>query len=211
LKEDDAAIYHSYAKSAFRGADFHLNRIKKLLNHPLMQHPPESDSIDEETRQKIENSWNAIHWHTRSFFWELVAVFDTLLRWANSRYDLGANSFYDFKWRDDQRKTGFFYATAHNDVDEWADKRKIMDEIWKEEWFQDVRKFRNYAHQGFIPQNVWTENIALGNGKYKPVRVSWVSLPCLPGMKPQYLLDLPSQLTEYLKTMGAEAKKLFDS
>jgi hypothetical protein len=208
---NNAVTYQSYANAAFRGADFHLNTIESILKHPVMQPSADStDSIDQAISEQARRAQDALVWHTRGFFWELIAVFDTVLRWANERYGLGANSYYDFKWKGDKKKPGLCDATPQHDPSEWATKKEIIEGIWAEQWFKDVREFRNYAHEGFVSPILEYQCEALGEGKFRPVKFSRISLQNIPKVTPQYALDLPAQLTDYLTRMGAKARKLFE-
>jgi hypothetical protein len=203
-------ILRSHTHAAYDGAFYHLRTIDRILKQPLLNHPSDSASIDEETRREIRNLWSEVHWHTRAFFWELAALFDTLLRWANERYELGALKRHDFKWWDEKGKKGLAIRTAGKDPDDWNAKRELIDGIWKSAWFNDVSEYRNHSHEAFLTQIAEYEAVP-NNGKFEPVRFARTSLVAVGKVRQQDQLDLVGQLDDYLTKMGVEANKIFDT
>ena len=135
---------HTYF--AFNGAEYHLSRIKELLDSPGMQTLWEEDTtLDERTRAERQGEVNLFHRHLRAFLWELVATFDTMLQWANQRYDLGIPE-KDTKWSEIQKKV----KKARKDQAEWDKKYPLLESAWNSDWYFEVRGYRNFAHRAFL-------------------------------------------------------------
>jgi hypothetical protein len=142
MNEDQ--MFESFVRNAHAGAVYHLQTIHGLLKDPSMNNPSDSMSIDEDTRRRVGDCWARVHWHSRAFFWELVAMFDTALRWANARYQLDTKY---FKWKNDKKEIGLYYIEKGA---AWAIKKEIINQMWETEWFHEIMKFRNHSHQGFL-------------------------------------------------------------
>jgi hypothetical protein len=75
------------ALSFLNGAAYHLKRISAILDEAerVWWEAPDFEKGKLLTSHEI----NEVLWHLRSFFWELVGVFDLILQWANERFHLG--------------------------------------------------------------------------------------------------------------------------
>ena len=135
---------HTYF--AFNGAAYHLNRVKELLNSAGMQTLwTEDTTLDERTRAERQGEVNLFHQHLRAFLWELVATFDTMLQWANQRYELGVPE-KDVKWSKIQKKA----KDAKKDQADWEKKYLLLESAWDSDWYFEVRGYRNFAHRAFL-------------------------------------------------------------
>ena len=135
---------HTYF--AFNGAVYHLSRVKALLNSPGMQTLwTEDTTLDERARAERQSEINLFHHHLRAFLWELVATFDTILQWANQRYELGVPE-KDVKWSKIQKKAKY----ANKDQADWDKKYSLLQRAWNGDWYFEVRGYRNFAHRAFL-------------------------------------------------------------
>ncbi len=131
---------------AFCSAVYHLSRVKELLGTPGMQTLwGEDKTLDEHTRAERQGEVNLFHQHLRAFLWELVATFDTMLQWANQRYDLGIPEKY-VEWSKIQETA----KKAKKDQDEWDKKYLLLECAWNSDWYFEVRGYRHFAHRAFL-------------------------------------------------------------
>jgi hypothetical protein len=196
-------VLESYVRQCHAGAVYHFQTIDGLLKDPLMNHTSDSVSIDEDTRRRVIGCWQEVHWHTRAFFWELIAMFDTSLRWANTRYQLGTDY---FRWRDDRHRKGLYYIEKGA---AWTLKKEIINRMWQSEWFQEIRKFRNHSHEGFFSYLAEYQCVP-EHGQFKPVKFSRTTLLPVKGTSQLEKLDLIGRLDDYLTKIEAEANRIFD-
>jgi hypothetical protein len=129
------------ALSALNGAAYHLNRISEILDDAerVWWEAPDFDK----GRLLTSHDINEMLWHLRSFFWELVGVFDLMLQWANERFHLGVPE-NKVKWR-----TIKSAQSAVNDP-AWTTALNILSDAWDSAWYFDVRTYRNFAHRSFL-------------------------------------------------------------
>lgn len=128
------------AHSALTGATYHLDQINQLLKTATEaikdwtgnEHPPFMN----------QDQINQIHWHLRSFFWELVGVFDLMLQWANESFQLGLDE-HRVTWSTLPEQSGI-------NQDVWTRLRSVLSDAWESEWYFEVRTYRNFAHRSFL-------------------------------------------------------------
>ena len=131
-----------HAGLAFGNAHEHLGRIIDLLKTTGMQTLWEEDrTLDGRSKAERRAEVNAFHRHLRSFLWELVASFDTILQWASQEYQLGV----------DEHLVTFtaLPTTAGRNQQEWDKKRALLEQAWNSAWYFEVRAYRNFAHRAF--------------------------------------------------------------
>jgi len=197
LRTVPAMALDKLAHSAFIGAVYHLARIRDFVASPCLQTTWSEDTdLDETTKRKCQTDLNQFHWHTRAFFWELVASFDTMLQWANRRYGLGVCE-HQVKWKRIPRKSS-------KDQAEWDVKYALLESAWNSEWFYETRMYRNFSHRGFLlVQGEYDDHL----GKSKPtLRLIWL-IPAREGQ--QEYVDLLQQLSQYLEHMRQLGEKVF--
>lgn len=131
-----------HARFAFSNAAEHLRRIRELLASPGMQTLWEEDkTLDDRTRAERQDEVNSFHRHLRSFLWELVASFDTMLQWANQAYQLGVQEHLVHFPR--------LPTTAGKNQGEWDRQYALLEGVYNSDWYFDVRAYRNFAHRAF--------------------------------------------------------------
>lgn len=133
----------SFVQSAYQAAKYHLEKIKEIVNSPSMQEFWHEDKgVDGSIRKLHQENIDKFHWHLRAYFWELVAAFETMLQWANQRYELGLEE-KEVVWKNMPKKAG-------KDQSEWDNKHKVFESVWESPWFFEVRMYRNFAHRAFL-------------------------------------------------------------
>jgi len=186
--------------SAFAGAQFHLEKIKVLLNRPAMQtNWIDDSSLDEATKKTLAFEGNQLHWHIRAFFWELVATFDTLLQWENYRYDLGIQE-EKVIWAEIKKNSN---KAKKNHLD-WDREYGLLEDAWNSDWFFEVTNYRNFAHRSFIFINAEYNGFY---GKQKPKLITIFLTPARVGQ--QEYVDIFTCLTGYLKKMQELKERIF--
>lgn len=128
------------ARAAVRGAEAHLEALRKLLGR--------NGSTIERNRLST-NERDALHWRVRAFFWELVGAFDLMLQWSNDRFQLKLPA-----WR--VVWANVIDASADCDPNEWEHVRAALQGAWNSEWYFEVRTYRNYAHRAFMRADAMT-------------------------------------------------------
>jgi len=188
------------AHAAFMGANYHLEKIKKLINSPGMQTILDKN-IDEPTKKKLQNDVYLFHWHLRAFFWEMVATFDTILHWVNQKYKLGLKEG-EVKWVNIHNMVNKFNINQS----EWKNKYTLLENAWNSEWYYEVRKYRNFAHRAFLfVQGEYFEEVNYDNSKFKQ-NTTWL----LPVRKDQEnCFDIIEQLSHYLEEMRQLGENIF--
>lgn len=190
-----------FAHSAFIGAKYHLEKIKEYINRPSIQTMWNQDnSLDEATKKTYASEVNQFHWHVRAFFWELIATYDTILQWANQRYELGLPEG-DVKWAEITRRLD----EAKKDQLEWKHKYALLEDAWNSDWFFEVRQYRNFAHRAFMFIQAEYDNYY---GKDKP-KLKKICLPPARVGQREYV-DLATHISEYLDKMSVLGKKIFE-
>lgn len=133
------------ALSSLNGADYHLTRIVRILDkaeHTWWQNP-DFDNGKFLTGEDV----NEVLWHLRSFFWELVGVFDMMLQWANEHFELGLSED-KVSW-----KTIRNSKSRMNPA--WVETLRALTAAWDSDWYFDVRTYRNFSHRSYlVPQTV---------------------------------------------------------
>jgi len=131
-----------HAWFAFSNAAEHLRRIRELLESRGMQTLWEEDkTLDERTKAERQGEVNSFHRHLRSFLWELVASFDTMLQWANQEYQLGV--------QEHVVRFAELPTRAGKNQGEWDRKYALLEGVWNSDWYFEVRAYRNFAHRAF--------------------------------------------------------------
>jgi hypothetical protein len=116
--------HHNYALVARNAALKHMQAIAVIEQQPYEKR----DSAELDSR-------------LRSFFWELIAVWDLLHAWANIRYQLGLNG------RD---MTPYAVQKKMSEKDDCSKALRILQNAAKEDWFCEVKIYRNYAHRSYV-------------------------------------------------------------
>ena len=175
---------------AFSNSVYHLGRVEELLKSRGMQTADLADpSLDEPTRRQLQADVNLFHVYLRGFLWELVATFDTLLQWANERYELGISED-AVKWTVVKKKTN---AVKHQA--EWNKNYLLLESAWESDWYFEARSYRNFAHRGF--GIVMTATRATSDGA---VLALAFLLPVRQGQKE--FVAIAAQLRSYLESMA---------
>jgi hypothetical protein len=121
-----------------------LDALRSILSRPALQILWKEDpKMSSNERSRLQEHVNAFHWHLRAFFWELEGAFDAILLWSNVRFGLGRNE-RDVCWRTVKS------ATAANAPHVWAQKKAILQAVWRSDWFFEVRQYRNFAHRSYL-------------------------------------------------------------
>ena len=181
--------------AALAGAAYHLGRVNTYLTDltsikdVLLQGTQRPGSQQEEQRLT-----NLIHWHLRAFLWEMVATFDTLLQWANQRYDLGYEP-HQVRWDNIER------PKKRNDSDDWRETLRKLKTTNYSSWYTQVCHYRNYAHWSFHFVQMeysaeWTENKEHNQANRRITRV-WLT----PALEGQLESDIRQQLPGYYQEM----------
>jgi len=190
-----------FSFSAIAGARYHLEKIAENLNSAGMQRYWGDDlEIDDLTRRKLQANINVFHWHLRAFFWELVASFDTMLQWANQRFDLGL--------QEDKVKWEKIPRTAGKDQAEWDKKYAILESVWESSWYFEVRMYRNFAHRAFLFVQSEFEEQKTSHKSSHQLKMTWL-LPVREGQQ-EYRIIM-EQLQYYLERMRHLWEVLFKS
>lgn len=126
------------ALNALNGAAYHLNEIKRIL--AIAEGEWRDNKFDTPTQLVDSKATNALIWHTRSVFWELVGVSDMLLQWANARFKLGFQESQVW-WRNMKDRQ------AGTDNDLWLHVRSIIETERESAWYFEVATYRNFSHR----------------------------------------------------------------
>jgi len=183
---------------AYKGAEYHLSMVKKLYELPCIQMMwKNDDSLDPETKKQLRTNVNMFHWHIRAFFWELTAVFDTILNWANQRYSFGLEE-RNVTWGN------VCDASASNHPQEWDKTQIVLKSAYNSKWFYEVRKYRNFAHRGFL----YINSIYDGHFDISEPTLAMVSLtPVREGQRE--CQEMTEQLSGYLEGMRGLGERVF--
>jgi hypothetical protein len=194
IKLDNAASF------AFNGAKYHFEKVKENFNGPAIQTGWEwtDQCKDQATKQKLQDQIYQFYWHLRAFFWEMVGTFETILQWANQRYELGVP--------EDKVLWSRIPKLASKDQSEWDKKYALLKSAWESDWYFEVRMYRNFAHRGFlfahgeyrINQRSDREESALNIMSLLPVREGQ-----------QNCTDIIQQLSGYLEEMRRLEENIF--
>lgn len=177
---------------AFCNAAYHLSKVKELLDSPGMQTLWEEDkTLDVTTRAERQGEVNLFHRHLRAFLWELVAVFDTMLHWANQKYQLGVKEEHLVKFPT-------LPLMAGTDQNDWDKKYALLESVWNSDWYFEVRAYRNFGHRAFL--NVQT---AIAGDHALMARL----FPVREG-QPEYV-PIQEHLSAYLENMRQLGSALF--
>jgi hypothetical protein len=101
----------------------------------------EDKNLNERTKAGRRGEVNSLHRHLRSFLWELVASFDTILQWANQEYRLGLE--------EHAVRFSKLPTTAGKNQGEWDRRYALLEGVWNSDWYFEVRAYRNFAHRAF--------------------------------------------------------------
>ncbi len=187
-----------HALIAFKGAEYHLWKVRELYRLPCIQRMWRNDeSLDPKIKRQLQTNANMFHWHIRAFFWELTALFDTILNWANQRYGFGF----------EERKVTWGNvrdASANSRPSEWAEKQAMLESAYSSDWFYEVRKYRNFAHRGFIFINTTYDGHF---NKAEPTLIM-LSLPSVREYQRE-CQDMIEQISEYLERMRELGESVF--
>lgn len=131
-------------RGALIGSSYHFERLKEYMNRPGMQEAWDLvGEIDPQRRKLLQDDINMFNWHLRSFFWELIATFDTLLQWANKKFELGVNE-KDVCWKNIKQNSN------DNQTDDWKRIYQLLKNAWDSDWLFEVNGYRNFAHRNFL-------------------------------------------------------------
>lgn len=175
------------AASALTGATYHLHQITGLLNSA--GELAEAWTGEEHPTFLSQSQINQVHWHLRSFFWELVGAFDLALQWANDRFQLGLEE-HNVMWR-------LIPGDAGIDQHEWDRVHSCLINVWDSEWYFEVRTFRNFSHRSFLTTT------ALIPKRGKP------QLMLEPAREGQCYEDIRDHLPKYLDAMRQLSGQIF--
>ena len=129
------------ALSSLNGANYHLTRIKQILDEAERVWWSAPDF--EDSQFLASRDVNEVLWHLRSFFWELIGVFDLMLQWANEHFQLGLSED-QVKWNTIRQ------AQPKSNNPTWMETRRVLREAWDSAWCFDVRTYRNFSHRSFL-------------------------------------------------------------
>jgi hypothetical protein len=131
--------------SALSGAEYHLNRLNEIFEIAESRWRLSPDFDHGEILTDAQT--NEILWRLRSFFWELVGVFDLMMQWINDSFYLGIRV-------DKLRWENFTEILRNNkDNDCISEIHNTLCKGWNSGWYFEVRTYRNYAHRSFLPLN----------------------------------------------------------
>jgi hypothetical protein len=129
--------------AAIRGAAYHFSFVSAAMNNELMRSSLDLEKrANDETKAKVQEITNMMHWHIRGFFWELAAAFDTLLQWVNIRYELQIPE-------KQVRALDIGTRKAKKDKEVWKEKLVVIEKAWLSEWCFEVMEYRHSAHRSF--------------------------------------------------------------
>jgi hypothetical protein len=129
------------ALSSLNGASYHLAKITRTLE--LAEAAWRADPDRENRPPLAPKEVNEVLWHLRSFFWELVGVFDLMLQWSNEHFQLGLSEG-DVAWKTVRD------ATSSSGHPSWIKVRQVLRDAWDSDWHFDVRTYRNFSHRSFL-------------------------------------------------------------
>ena len=111
-------------------------------------------------------AFSQLKWYLDAFFFEIMSAHDTLLQELNAVYDMGLKpKQVRVRWATLNTKESKFLSLLKAKSPKVFD---YMEKKWKEEWFKNVRQYRNMAaHQHYVPTN------ALIRGYDKPQMDIW--------------------------------------
>jgi len=93
-------------------------------------------------------AFSQLKWYLDAFFFEIISAYDTLLQELNVVYDMGLKP-KQVRWVDRNTKESKFLSSLK------AKSSKVfnyMEKERKEEWFKNVRQYRNMAaHHHYVP------------------------------------------------------------
>ena len=109
-------------------------------------------------------AFSQLKWYLDAFFFEIISAYDTLLQELNVVYDMGLKP-KQVRWANRNTKESKFLSSLKAKSSKVFD---YMEKERKEEWFKNVRQYRNMAaHQHYVPTN------ALIRGYDKPQMDIW--------------------------------------
>ncbi len=194
------------ALCAFRGAEYHLFKMQENLDNPILNRFLAwrcGEQVDDKTAEKLKNYGLKYDWHLRGFFWELVAAFETILQWANQRYQLGLIE-KQVHWENgiEKKKVVGIYQS------EWDNKYQLLKIAWDSEWYFEVRMYRNFPHRTFhFIQHDVTPIENTNPVKYK---INITSIPPARDRQ-QECIELMDQLQGYLEEMRKLGENIFSN
>jgi len=109
-------------------------------------------------------AFSQLKWYLDAFFFEIISAYDTLLQELNVVYDMGLKpkQVRWLIWNTKESKVLSLLKAKSSKVIDYMEKER------KEEWFKNVRQYRNMAaHQHYVPTN------ALIRGYDKPQMDIW--------------------------------------
>ncbi|MNR16198.1 hypothetical protein D3C85_1327850 [compost metagenome] len=141
LRRSAALTGSQLALSSLTGARYHLATITRILD--TVETGWRSASDRENRPPFAARQSDELHWHLRSFFWELVGVFDLMLQWSNEHFKLKLSED-RVSWKTVQD------ATSSIGHPSWPTVRQALRDAWDSEWYFDVRTYRNFSHRSFL-------------------------------------------------------------
>lgn len=191
------------AHVAWEGAKYHMEILNNLSKKPyfLLNKWREDTHINESQKQYCRAKSNSIHWHLRSFFWEMFSCFEIILHYSNLRYDLKIPE-ERLRWDTISKPS----IKANIDQHEWDIKYLLLKDIWDSPWFFEVRQYRHFAHRAYPYVKIAYKDIE-NDGKIDYEIALINLLPCREGQ--QQSIDLANQLADYLNGMLTLLKKFF--
>ena len=95
-------------------------------------------------------AFSQLKWYLDAFFFEIISAYDTLLQELNVVYDMGLKP-KQVRWANRNTKESKFLSLLKAKSPKVFD---YMEKKRKEEWFKNVRQYRNMAaHQHYVPTN----------------------------------------------------------
>jgi len=158
------------------------------------------EKIDSAQKKEFNALNNQLYWHLRSFFWELIATYDTILQWVNSNFEIGLNES-DVNYNNVKKNV----SNAKKDVKDCKIVFSKLEVAHETEWFFEVRNYRNFSHRSFL--NVQLE-IGDDYGKSTPHLIRVSLNPARDGQIGYG--DLVTQLTDYLNHIHDLLQDIFN-
>ena len=148
-------------------------------------------------------AFSQLKWYLDAFFFEIMSAYDTLLQELNAVYDMGLKpKQVRVRWANRNTKESKFLSLLKAKSPKVFD---YMEKKWKEEWFKNVRQYRNMAaHHHYVPTNSLTmgydkPDISIcyfdDTGKVKEERISACST---------YLKTMVGHIQQVWKEMAQE-------
>ena len=103
-------------------------------------------------------AFSQLKWYLDAFFFEIISAYDTLLQELNVVYDMGLKP-KQVRWANRGTKESKFLSLLKAKSSKVFD---YMEKERKEEWFENVRQYRNMAaHHHYVP----TDSLIMGYDK----------------------------------------------